>query len=602
MKDSSRLQRRKRPTRGAGRIDTRTRRLRIEAMEGRVLLSGNTLDLSTFGNDLAPASYQTSSTSVSGQIGSVTDAQFNLPTPSGDSLGSGTIAPFVGRIDGAVQSVSTVVLTTFDGQQFSFLVSANVPLSESRYMLSADGHLATRTTGLIPFYALNPGLDLDYMRYDTVAPTGIDGAQAQLDNLDTIGATDLSAQSTPNGHKTSVAGIIGSNSANLRFVLPGEGGLTLTAPIGVHGANVGATSDLLNASGVGAVGGWSFDTTGNAYNDALGSVAGVPRLSGSAGGPNVSYDLSWIGDGIHVPIHPDLTQAVDDTGQLFGESRSAWQAIRINAEPSPNVVLEASKGAVDAEGGLIQLASLARISTVQLGDNSQTIATSADGFEHELHSSNEADSLERASYQLEGEWDRAIAMETVGAAGMSQSPDRQHSGRTSSGEASRADVSGPLSIDDSQAYEESGSDLAENATADAAPGVRITLAAATMEHDGSAAELTPVIYVGSGRVGNISALLTSAPQLDGMPRVGRSTNADGGRDVDLVRDEAFSDWHHGGVADATAASTPGQHRTWLKPAPFLAVLALERLVAQESRGDRRKRDAIGMSSDGSSRE
>ena len=36
---------------------SRERRLRIEAMEGRLLLSGNSLDWSTFGNDLSPAAY-----------------------------------------------------------------------------------------------------------------------------------------------------------------------------------------------------------------------------------------------------------------------------------------------------------------------------------------------------------------------------------------------------------------------------------------------------------------------------------------------------------------------------------------------------------------
>ena len=56
MNESRKSKRRRKASRRAsGRV--RARRLSIEAMEGRVLLSGNTLDLSTFVADLTPASY-----------------------------------------------------------------------------------------------------------------------------------------------------------------------------------------------------------------------------------------------------------------------------------------------------------------------------------------------------------------------------------------------------------------------------------------------------------------------------------------------------------------------------------------------------------------
>ena len=58
MKDSSRSERRlPKSSRRVRDRGSRARRLGIESMEGRVLLSGNTLDLSTFGADLTAASY-----------------------------------------------------------------------------------------------------------------------------------------------------------------------------------------------------------------------------------------------------------------------------------------------------------------------------------------------------------------------------------------------------------------------------------------------------------------------------------------------------------------------------------------------------------------
>ncbi|HEY4231897.1 MAG TPA: hypothetical protein VGM76_00595 [Lacipirellulaceae bacterium] len=574
-----------------GRRQTLARRLRIEAMEGRVLLSGNTLDLSTFGNDLAPASYQISSTAVSGQNNSVTNVQINLPTPSGDSLGSSAISLPITTIGGEVQvlSDSTVVLPTFDGQYFSFLVSPNMPSSQSRYMLSADGHLVTRTTGLVPLGALNSERDLDYMRYNTLAPTAIDDAQAQVDYLDTTGATDLSAQSALSSHKNVVAGTIAGNRSIVTFVLPGEGGLTLTAPIGVGGASVGATSDLLNASCVGAVGGWALDTTGYAGNDALGSVAGTPRISGSTGGSNVSFDLGLVGDGTHVPTHPDLTHAVANTGQLFSESGSAWQAVRINAESGANVALEAPKGSVDSEGGLIQLASLARLSTGQLSANSE-----ADADGHELDSSHEAGDMHADSAPLECEWDRAIAMESIGTTGLSRSADEQNSREASPDQASRADGRGPLSTDDSKARLESQSESGENASADIVQVGRVTSAALAAEGAENAGAVTSVVYVGSPHAGDLSSMLAHARRLDRSLRASQVAKANDGCDSRLVREEAFSDWHNGTVADANAvASQPSEYRLRVNPGPFLAILALERLAALDPRDDRRKRDAVG---------
>ena len=56
MNESRKSKRRRKAARSA-REWSRARRLSIEAMEGRVLLSGNTLDLSTFVADITPASY-----------------------------------------------------------------------------------------------------------------------------------------------------------------------------------------------------------------------------------------------------------------------------------------------------------------------------------------------------------------------------------------------------------------------------------------------------------------------------------------------------------------------------------------------------------------
>ena len=56
MNESRKSKRRRKATR-SGAMVVRARRLSIEAMEGRVLLSGNTLDLATFASDLTAASY-----------------------------------------------------------------------------------------------------------------------------------------------------------------------------------------------------------------------------------------------------------------------------------------------------------------------------------------------------------------------------------------------------------------------------------------------------------------------------------------------------------------------------------------------------------------
>src|SRR5689334_6794423 len=97
------------------------RRLRIETLEGRVLLSGNTLDLATFGNDLAPASYQTVSAGVAGNVDPVKFGQFNLPTMTGDSLGSDTLSAPGWTVADNAQYIQDVVVSPVTGEQYLYV-------------------------------------------------------------------------------------------------------------------------------------------------------------------------------------------------------------------------------------------------------------------------------------------------------------------------------------------------------------------------------------------------------------------------------------------------------------------------------------------------
>jgi hypothetical protein len=57
-----------------------------------------------------------------------------------------------------------------------------------------------------------------------------------------------------------------------------------------------------------------------------------------------------------------------------------------------------------------------------------------------------------------------------------------------------------------------------------------------------------------------------------------------------ARDAMFSAWQPAAAADAILApNNASEHRVWVNPGPFLAVLALERFVSLERRDEREDR-------------
>jgi hypothetical protein len=280
---------------------------------------------------------------------------------------------------------------------------------------------------------------------------------------------------------------------------------------------------------------------------------------------------------------PGKTPEVTFADQLGGDVDAGWRPIRIGAEPVSVISQSNRLGASVSEGGPIQVASLAKLPAGGAGDDASVVAKLArDEVDRDLRSARVAEDSTIALGQIEGEWARAMAMETVSAARVAGS----HVDPTSdspSGSARGADRRVPLSSTDGRERANDESYI------EAADGLK----AVAPSSDQAASELraTTASYQQVSGAIDVSALPTPAHRLERSSRVARGANVDGADGANLIRDVVFSEWHDGAVADSGPRNGGvSEHRKWINPGPFLAVLALERFVRvepKEKQGARR---------------
>ena len=94
----------------------------------------------------------------------------------------------------------------------------------------------------------------------------------------------------------------------------------------------------------------------------------------------------------------------------------------------------------------------------------------------------------------------------------------------------------------------------------------------------------PAIWTSTNGAGDGGIEIAPAHRLETNGRGVRQPIANMTTAADRARDEAYSEWHLGLAADDNLdANGPSEHRLWVNPGPFLAVLALERFVSLEPR-------------------
>ena len=118
---------------------------------------------------------------------------------------------------------------------------------------------------------------------------------------------------------------------------------------------------------------------------------------------------------------------------------------------------------------------------------------------------------------------------------------------------------------------------------------------------GSEPLVTPVAFTSATSVAAVSDVgrgVLPVHRVDGRGRTISGVFAGPLSASELARDEVYSSWQLSLPEDAKAdSSDPGEHRLWVNPAPFLAVLALERFVALEPRDGGRGKTRQGIGSE-----
>jgi hypothetical protein len=231
-----------------------------------------------------------------------------------------------------------------------------------------------------------------------------------------------------------------------------------------------------------------------------------------------------------------------------------------------------------SEGGPISLASI-RTEFLQ-----PTVAEKAEGGIASTGGEREAsvglapsvaDARPWASNEIDGEWTRAVAMESASGVQSRAPVDR----RDPSSNAAAHDQA-PISAGDVRSLggERSVNKSAASERADESRGpmidVPLSVDRTAIGLASPSAVLTSVVNKTYG-----GAALVPVHRLEAT---GRNESTDRGEDSSvphLVRDEVFSGWHPISIAEGQLVPQgAGDHRLWVSPGPFLAVLALERFV------------------------
>jgi hypothetical protein len=376
---------------------------------------------------------------------------------------------------------------------------------------------------------------------------------------DLVPVTDFQSTVTAAASTDVNANSLFGDSSRFQYVLLREGGVANMVPTSTRGQYDGNRSVTFATS----------------TDNAVDSVFGNGISLNAHDGPEIGVVAKSSDGDLHSP-NPGETQAQNASDLWRVDFETVWQPAAITPEWSNAVA--GHTVSIQAEGGSISVASLAAaFSRPSNAPHYEFMAKEVgDDVNPDLQSSELAsDPRSFASVQVEGEWARAMAMESVSAEGATRSADQHESRESGIRQGSR----GPLSTSDARTSADG--ERAANVTASGPldPLIGVPLSA---ERRADSLQVTPVAFSSAGeRIGGDS-LLAPAHRLGVTGRGVRSRVEIDRSAANLSRDEAFSEWRASLVDDAILRPVePGDQRLWVNPGPFLAVLALERFVAME---------------------
>jgi hypothetical protein len=325
----------------------------------------------------------------------------------------------------------------------------------------------------------------------------------------------------------------------------------------------------------------SADSLGNFGNDVHVDTTCVTDstavLYGAAGGPDVvvGKKTTWIevtNLDQSMLVHPLSLQTITPS----------WNFELLRVTPGLQEGGEISVVSIRTEFMSSSLAQSVRSSVAETSGEGESAAGESRGL---------VASKSQASTPIEGEWARAIAMESVSTTGSVVPNDHTPSRDTSSSPAATTRGNGPLSSVDAQTHEGRGrADLTVASNQFDVPVDSLSGAPLSSDHAAASPRVTSVAWMSTGSETREGIALVPAHRLDASGRgVRKAMNQPSA--ANLARDEAYSEWHLGLAADADVDSSgQSEHWLWVTPGPFLAVLALERFVSLEPREKEQRRN------------
>jgi hypothetical protein len=236
-----------------------------------------------------------------------------------------------------------------------------------------------------------------------------------------------------------------------------------------------------------------------------------------------------------------------------------------------------------SEGGPISLASIrTEFSQPTVTEKAEGSIASAVG-DRDANAGNSrslADTRPWAANQLDGEWTRAIAMESASSVQFHGPADGHGARQASPDSAAEARGQEPVSAVDVRARGAHGrvDNVSTGEQSAESPDRLIGLPLSADRAAGESAA-TPVVLASAVDKTSGGALFVPAHRLEATGRTESNEVGENGSATHLIRDEVFSEWHSVSVTDR--GLTPDEvsnQRLWVSPGPFLAVLALERFV------------------------
>jgi hypothetical protein len=228
-----------------------------------------------------------------------------------------------------------------------------------------------------------------------------------------------------------------------------------------------------------------------------------------------------------------------------------------------------------AEGGSISLASIRLEFSRPAAENvARSVAVVSTGTPDVAEASKFVEET-----QIDGEWTRAIAMESVSA-----SEAFEAAGARPSGEAGHE----PANKSRGETGSQGGDSHAKEVTATERIEQPIGAAAVSATDSGRA---TPVAFTPTASVGGVAKVLAPAHRVETVRHDAERLSVNSPTRDEETRDELFSQWHPSVSLEANSdAPAAGERRFWVNPGPFLAVLALERFISLEPREKDKQRN------------